>query len=116
MRIASFILASACATALVRAQDAPTPMVEDSEDAACLILKNHMAKVIGLPGGKPYSEWYCDGSTLSDNHFFIIALRAKDPSRPPGEIYSGLVGWFSVARRSNVLLEYDVTEDRVVPI
>jgi hypothetical protein len=116
MRLPSVLLASVCATALVHAQDARTPIVEDSEDAACLILKNHMAKLIGLPRGKPYSGWYCDGSTLSDNHFFIMALRAKDPTRPPGEIYSGLVGWFAVARRSNVVLEYDVAEDRVVPI
>ena len=92
-----------------------------SPEAACEVLKVNMAKVEGLPGGKPFPRWFCDGPSAPDNQLvYIFGLRtAPDPrDLAAGDKlgYSQLVGWFAVARKSSLVFEYDINEQRLIPI
>jgi hypothetical protein len=96
-----------------------TPLVEDSPEAACEVLKRHMAKLMGLPGGRPFPRWFCDGPSEPANPLlYVFGLRtAPDPKdAEAGETHSYLVGWFAVARRSSLVFEYDINEDRLLLI
>jgi len=115
MRILAIAIATVVISMAVLGDDDP-PYVEDTQQAACQVLKWRMAKVEGLPGGKPYAGWYCDFSTEKSDYVYVVALRAHDPARDVEGGYSDLVGWFAVARKSAVVLGYDVNEDRLIPI
>ena len=88
------------------------PVVEDTESAACEVLKRAVVKQRHLPRDTPTKwRWFCDFSVDSNDYVRIVALRAGRC-----EAYSCLMGWFAVMRRSSVVLGYDVGEDRIVPL
>jgi hypothetical protein len=92
-----------------------SPLVADSEDAACLILKVTVANA-RLGTDKPDPYWYCDPA--GDNqHYYIIALRSNRP-RPDmeGAIYSNLAGWFAVEKNGRQAFTWDINEDQVTPL
>ena len=88
------------------------PVIEDTESAACEVLKQAVVKQRHLPADAPTKwRWFCDFSDASDDHVRIVALRAGRC-----DAYSCLMGWFAVMRRSSVVLGYDGAEDRIVPL
>src|SRR5205807_940060 len=91
------------------------PLIDDTPEAACEVLKQHMAKVVGLPGGKPFPRWFCDGPLVPGNRLvYIFGLRtAPEATELP---HSPLVGWFAVARKTSLVFEYDIDEERLIPI
>jgi hypothetical protein len=74
-----------------------------------------MAAVEGIPGGNPPKEWFCDFTVTESPEFFIMALRYDDPERR-NEIYSNLVGWFAVSKTTTAVMEWDINEDKAIPI
>lgn len=89
------------------------PLVQDSPEAACDTLRNRVALIQGLPTDNLDARWYCETSNISNDYLYIIALHAIDHLN---YVHSNLVGWFAVARRSTLVMEYDVAQDRLVPI
>jgi hypothetical protein len=92
-----------------------TPIIADTSAAACEVLKNHMAKVEGLAGGKPDVSWYCDELSTSPTELLRMIQLRSSPT-PHTLPISQLIGTFAVARRSPVVLELDVAELRLVPV
>src|ERR1700691_4921590 len=90
----------------------PGGQIDDSKNAACSGLKVHMAREY-LDSKQPDPPWYCD-FTESHKFFYIVALRSGDPIA--FEEGSNLVGWFAVAKRSDIILEFDVANVRLVPL
>jgi hypothetical protein len=101
-------------SALASAQD--PPLIDDTPDAACGVLKSHMAKLMRLPGGKVPRSWFCDTTSTTNDLFYIMGLRSDPSVDGKASPTVPLIGWFAVARRSTVVLGYDINEDRVVPI
>jgi hypothetical protein len=93
-----------------RAQD--SPIITDTKEAACEVLKKRIGE--GLPSGKPDNYWYCDYLGIKNELVYVMALRSSRPRNDGSTIYSNLVGWFAVARRSDLVVEYDINEDRLV--
>jgi hypothetical protein len=97
--------------------DQPTPgwaapLVADTEQAACEVLKAAVVRQRHLPADTPSVwKWYCDFSTIEDKYLRIVALRAGRC-----DAFSCLMGWFAVMRRSTVVLGWDLNQDRVVPL
>ena len=91
------------------------PLVDDTPEAACKVLQEKIA-TLSLPSGKPDKLWFCDHSTIKNEYFYFMALRSMQVRGVPDEIHSNLIGWFGVARRSNIVLEWDIGEDRLVKI
>jgi hypothetical protein len=88
------------------------PRVPDTDEAACTILKKVVVKQRHLPPNTPTEyQWYCDVTTTKNEYMRIIGLRAGKC-----DAASCLMGWFAVMRRSAVVLQYDVGNDRVVPL
>ena len=87
------------------------PLIADTEDAACNVLKEAVAKQLHLSANTPLERhWFCDFAR--DNQYFrIVALRVGDCDAP-----SCLLGWYAVMRRSPAVLEWDVAEERLVPL
>ena len=54
--------------------------------------------------------WFCDFTTATTHEYFIVGLRSGRP-----QPYSNLMGWYAIDRRTGAILDYDVTEMRVVP-
>lgn len=94
------------------------PVVDDTPDAACEVLMDHMAIVECLPEGRPFARWFCDFSETKDEYFYVIALRTAptDEDLAKGFGHSSLVGWFGVARRSTLVVQWDVAWDRMIPL
>jgi hypothetical protein len=92
-----------------------TPLIDDTPEAACDVLKQRIAE-LSLPDGKPDRYWFCDFTTIEDPYVRIVALRSSQPRTDGATIYSNLIGWFAVARRSTLVLEWDVGEERLIPI
>ena len=90
-------------------------IVEDSEKAACEVLKTRFAELY-MENKKPDRYWFCDFTTQKSNYVRIIGLRSSAPRNDGATIYSNLMGWFAVARRSHVVLQWDLNEDRLIPI
>jgi len=90
----------------------PGGQFDDSKNAACSELKVHMAREY-LNSKQPDPPWYCD-FTESHEFYYIVALRSGDPIA--FEEGSNLVGWFAVAKRSDMILEFDVANMRLVPL
>lgn len=110
-----FVMLSILGTSLsVSAQE--TPIIEDTPAAACEILKNHMAKIMQLPGAKPHRRWFCDFTSTENEFLYIIGLRSDPSIEGHASATVPLIGWFAVARRSTVVLQFDIVENRVVPI
>jgi hypothetical protein len=114
-QLRSWVVAVALPLALSSARAAAddTPLVEDTPEAACNVLKQRMAELMALPHNRPNPRWFCDASTEKNEYLYIIGLRydAPEPSKT-----APLIGWFAVARRSTLVVEYDVAELRLVPI
>lgn len=91
------------------------PVVEDSESAACDVLKSRIAELY-MDTKKVDPYWFCEGTVTENEYIRILALRSNFPRMEEGAIYSNLLGWFAVARRSSLVLEWDVGEDRLVPM
>ena len=108
--IAFFIALSIAHTAL--AGDT-VPLVEDTPQAACEVLQHRMAVVMALRHNEPDKHWFCDFTTIDNPYLYIIGLRYA-PSEPGGSV--PLIGWFAVARRSTLVVEVDIAEDRLIPI
>lgn len=107
-----FFVAVCILSAPVRAQDAgrQSPLIEDTEEAACGVLKRTIVRQRNLPTETPTKwEWYCEFSSIENALVRIVALRAGHC-----DAASCLMGWFAVMRRSSVVLEYDVGEERIV--
>jgi hypothetical protein len=90
---------------------AKTPLVDDTHDAACGVLKKHIIALRKLDEQLVMSKWFCDFSIPEDTHMYVVALHSDRPAP-----YSSLIGWYAVMRRSDVVLGYDVAEDRVVSL
>ena len=90
--------------------------IPDTEDAACQVLKAHVAHISDMVS--PHPDWYCDFSNIENEYLRIVALRGVRRDVPPEErgMYSNLMGWYAVMRRSNAVLLWDVGEDRIVPL
>jgi hypothetical protein len=89
-----------------------SPVIEDTEEAACNVLKITVVRQSRLPPDTPDSyEWYCDFSTASHEYLRIVALRAGHC-----EAASCLLGWFAVMRGSEVVLQWDVGNGRIVAL
>jgi len=87
-------------------------VVVDSEDAACEVLKAAVVRQQHLSADTPKKwQWFCDFTVTKNDYLRIIGLRAGRCNAA-----SCLIGWYAVMRRSTVVLEYDVAEDRVVPL
>jgi hypothetical protein len=67
-------------------------------------------------GGKTDRYWFCDFTTIKNEYVRIIGLRSSAPRTDGATIYSNLLGWYGVARRSHVVVQWDVNEDRLIPI
>ena len=89
------------------------PLVDDTPETACSVLKRHMAALMHVSPAAVSTDWWCDVSNVRDNYLYIIQLRSK-PREALGT--APLIGTFAVARRSSVVLQYDVANDRLVPI
>jgi hypothetical protein len=75
-----------------------------TEKAACATLKRRIAEfyVRSKPGVETTSDsWLCDFSTQSDRDKYILAVRS------PCSGCSGLVGWFSVAKKDGEISSLD---------
>jgi hypothetical protein len=92
---------------------AKTSSGSDTPEAACSALKLHMAKLL-IPSRRPDPEWFCEHTDTGTIDYHIIALRK--PRGTGEEIYSSLIGWFAVARRSHKVFQWDFENDRAVPI
>jgi hypothetical protein len=89
---------------------------DHSKAQACEILKNHMARIEGLPGGRPLAEWYCDfWDAYSDRYFYVVALWTG-PSARLGTDHAQSAGHFAVAKRSDVVLYFDLSTEALLPI
>jgi hypothetical protein len=87
-----------------------SPIMEDTEAVACQILKSAVVRQHHLPADTPLKwKWYCEFSTSSNDLVRVVALRAGRC-----DAYSCLMGWFAVMRRSSLVLQYDVGENRIV--
>ncbi len=89
------------------------PLVEDTPQAACDVLQHRMAVVMALPHNEPDKRWFCDFTNIENQYLYIIGLRYA-PSEPAGSV--PLIGWFAVARRSTLVVQLDIAEDRLIPI
>jgi len=89
-------------------------LVKDSEEAACSVLKTRFAEL--YMGGRTDRYWFCDFTTIKNDYVRIIGLRSRAPRTDGATIYSNLLGWYGVARRSHVVVQWDVNEDRLIPI
>jgi hypothetical protein len=98
----------------VTAQEFPT--LDDSPLIACQVLKDRMAKVMRLPGGRPDSSWFCEDTSIQNNYLYVIQLRSKPAASTGTPNVAPLIGTFAVARRSTVVLQVDVAGDRLIPI
>lgn len=89
------------------------PLVADTEDATCEVLKKTVVSQRHLPDDTPTQyKWFCDFSVTQNEYMRIVALRAGRC-----EAYAScLMGWFAVMRRSTVVLQWDVGNDRIVPL
>ncbi len=111
LRVVACLITLSCACAVLAAD--AVPLVKDTPEAACDVLKKHMAAVMALPDNEPDKHWFCDFSSEHNEYLYIIGLR-YDPGEAGGSV--PLVGWFAVARRSTLVIQYDVAEQRLVPI
>ena len=90
-------------------------IVEDSEKAACEVLKTRSAELY-METKKPDRYWFCDFTTQKSNYVRVVGLRSSAPRNDGATVYSNLLGWFAVARRSHVVMQWDLNEDRLIPI
>jgi hypothetical protein len=90
-----------------------SPLIEDSEAAACDVVKMTIAE-LRLSTKKPDPEWYCDFAEEDNEYLRIVALRSHGSEKAGA--YSNLIGWFAVARQSQVVLEWDLGNDRLVAL
>lgn len=91
-------------------------MVDYTKVQACEILKRHMATIEQLPGRRPLPEWYCDfWDSYSDKYFYVVALWTGPIARL-GIDHPQSAGHFAVAKRSDIVLEFDLLNERLVPI
>jgi hypothetical protein len=98
------------------ADDADTHMADFTKTKACDILKHHMAQIEGLPNGRPLPEWYCDfWDAYSDRYFYVVALWTG-PMPGLGIDHPQSAGHFAVSKRSDLVLEFDLVQERLVPI
>jgi hypothetical protein len=111
----STLLVTALATSLV-VQAGETPLIADTPGAACQVLKNRIARMMRLPGGKPDPSWFCDEVAGENALLYIFQLRSNPPGNPSRLGTVPLIGTFAVARRGTVVLQIDVAEDRLIPI
>ncbi len=96
------------------ARTAESAIVDDTREAACTVLKDRIGK--GLPNKKPDPHWFCDFTNTNNEFIYIVALRSNAPRDDGATVYSNLVGWFAVARRSDLVLGFDVGEQRLEPL
>src|ERR1700733_2047986 len=98
------------------ADDADTHMADFTKTKACDILKHHMAQIESLPNGRPLPEWYCDfWDGYSDRYFYVVALWTG-PMPGLGIDHPQSAGHFAVSKRSDLVLEFDLVQERLVPI
>jgi hypothetical protein len=90
------------------------PVVEDSEQAACDVLKTQLAGVLGV-NGRPDPTWMCEFSSQMNEYLYLIALRSVS-SRSAPLASAKLVGKFAVGKRSNVVLALDEARNRLVAL
>jgi hypothetical protein len=107
MRLSSHFALLLCITALAPCRASPPAGVVTQQDA-CSLLKKRIAKLERLPESGPAGVgWFCDFSTLSNNQWYVIALRSN---RHCEGICSNLMGWYAVNRSSGSVHRYDVGE------
>jgi hypothetical protein len=91
-------------------------MVDHTKAQACEILKHRLALVEELPGGQPLPEWSCDfWDAYSDQYFYVVALWSA-PSARLGTDHAQSAGHFAVAKRSELVLYFDLANERLIPI
>ena len=97
---------------LPQAHARPPSSVED----ACELLKNQLAKIEGLPGGKPYKGWFCDPwDDYSNSRFYVIALRSyPDPAAGMDHIQSA--GEWAISKRTGALRYFDLSKERITAV
>jgi hypothetical protein len=107
------VLSLIASSALASAEE--FAVIEDTPEAACEVLKQAIAGSHRLP--KPDKYWYCDNAEAT-KYVYTMALRSSEPRTdlPEGAVYSNLMGWYAVARRSPLALEWDINEDRLLPL
>jgi hypothetical protein len=98
MRIVAvaIVLLWTCVPALANWSD--TPLVDDTEAAACNVLKKHMAKLMGRPSGKPDPLWFCVGTTMTNDFLRILQLRWDSRANGHDLGVDPLIGTFAVAK------------------
>jgi hypothetical protein len=95
-------------------QEQQVPVIEDTFQAACETLKSELAKVNHQP--RPDSDWFCEEADKPDRFIITMALRSSRPNEDGSFSPSNLLGWYAVARKSPLAFEYDINEDRLLPL
>jgi len=96
------------------AAQAEPPLVDDNFNAACEVLKSALAEARGLSAPDKY--WYCEETGEVDRYVYTMALKSNKPRTDGEEVYSNLLGWYAVARRSQLAFELDINNDRLLPL
>jgi len=111
--VVALVLASPLASlaADATAANSHEPLVADTENAACDVLKRVVATQRDLPQNTNQHDWYCDFSNTQNAYLRIVGLHARKC-----DAASCLLGWFAVMRRSSVVLRWDLANDRIVPL
>ena len=85
---------------------------KQAQSAACQALQRKIAALDSLPvTGPPGLGWFCDFSTLSTAEYYVVALRSNRAAP-----YSDLMGWYAVMRRDLAIFEYDINEEKLLPL
>ena len=99
------MLASACQ--LVTGEPAPA-----SEEGACRTLKRAAVELC-LSSRNLDGRYFCDSSPARSDHY-VLALRYE--TTPDELVGSNLIGWFGIRKSDGKLFEWDIAEDRPVPL
>lgn len=84
-----------------------------TEKAACMLTKQRVAKLYGLPvSGPPHLGWFCDFATSSDPDLYVIAMHSNRKM----ESGSSHMGWFAVRKSTGAVGRFDITEEKMLPL
>ena len=91
------------------AEGSSGPLVDDSPAVACEVAK---ARVAALLGAAPSALWRCDFDRPGDDFFYFVTLWGS--SGRGGA--AARLGTFAVARRSDLVVGFEESTNRVVPL
>jgi hypothetical protein len=80
------------------------------------MLQTQLAKIEGLPGGKPYKYWYCDHwDSYSTAEYYVIALWSA-PAPGSGSDWNQSAGHFAISKLTGELRYFDLAAEQVTDI